>query len=120
MRRQRSGEARTTTTTDRAVPDSELRVGANIRRDALAALQTWLPFSSETIRLVVANGFPTARGGGLAGRPSVDAAGLDGVYLAGDWVGDKYLLVDAAASSAQAAARRALSHVPEAVGVAVR
>ena len=51
-----------TTTTQRPAPDSEFRMESNIRRDALAALQTWLPFSSATIRLVVADGEVTLEG----------------------------------------------------------
>jgi phytoene dehydrogenase-like protein len=39
----------------------------------------------------------------LAGRPAVDA--LEGVYLAGDWVGAENMLADAAVSSAVRAAR---------------
>ncbi|MCX6519704.1 MAG: FAD-dependent oxidoreductase [Actinobacteria bacterium] len=58
-------------------------------------------------RMVVTHGAPTASGGGLAGRPAVDALGLPGVYLAGDWVGAEGLLADAAAASGIAAARAA-------------
>ena len=44
--------------------------------------------SSGTLhRSVVTHGSPTARGGGLAGRPGIDALGLPGVLIAGDWVG---------------------------------
>ena len=68
-------------------------------------------------RLVVANGFPAAHGGGLAGRPAVDALDADGVFLAGDWVGPTGHLADASTASAQDAARRALAHVRETVGV---
>ena len=39
-------------------------------------------------------------------RPAIDASGVDGVYLAGDWVGEDGLLADAAIASASAAARR--------------
>ncbi len=41
---------------------------------------------------------------GRAGRPAVDAAGLEGVHLAGDWVGPIAHLVDASAASAEVAA----------------
>jgi len=40
-------------------------------------------------------------------RPSVDAGGVGGVYLAGDWVGDEGMLADAALASARVAADRA-------------
>ena len=62
-------------------------------------------------RLVVANSFPAADAGGLRGRPAADALGLPGVFVAGDWVGPEFQLVDAASASAEAAARRALTHV---------
>jgi hypothetical protein len=51
---------------------------------------------------------PTKRAGGLAGRPSVDASGIEGVYLAGDWVGAEGWLSDASAASAKRAAQLAL------------
>lgn len=58
-------------------------------------------------RVVVTHGAPTALGGGLAGRPAVDALDRPGVYLAGDWVGAEGLLADAAAASGVAAAHMA-------------
>ena len=39
-------------------------------------------------------------------RPAVDASGFEGIYLAGDWVGDEGMLADAAVASARAAAHR--------------
>jgi hypothetical protein len=62
-------------------------------------------------RLVVAHGAPTAAGGGLSGRPVIDALGIPGVFVAGDWVGPEGLLADAAAASGTAAARAALDVV---------
>lgn len=59
----------------------------------------------------VHHGVPLACHGGLAGRPAVDAfvaAGLTGVFLAGDWVGPEGMLSDASAASGVDAARRAL------------
>lgn len=61
-------------------------------------------------RLVVAQGSPTAAGGGLAGRPAVDSLGVPGVFIAGDWVGPDGLLADAAAASGRAAGRAAAEH----------
>lgn len=46
-------------------------------------------------------------GSGLTGRPSVESVGIEGVYLAGDWVGPHGLLADAALASGQAAGRAA-------------
>ena len=51
-------------------------------------------------RLTVTGGMPTAANGGLAGRPSVVVGGRPGLFLAGDWVGGRGLLADAAAASA--------------------
>jgi phytoene dehydrogenase-like protein len=53
-------------------------------------------------RLVSSNGLVAAR----ARRPAVDATGVPGAYLAGDWVGDEGMLADAAMASARAAATR--------------
>ena len=61
--------------------------------------------------LVVANGFPAAAAGGLAGRPRADALALPGVFIAGDWVGPRFQLADAAAASGEDAAVAALRHV---------
>ncbi len=58
--------------------------------------------------LIVTPDLPDAARGGLAGRPDVDAAGIDGVYVAGDWVGPTGMLADAAAASAVRAAERVL------------
>jgi phytoene dehydrogenase-like protein len=58
-------------------------------------------------RMPVTGGLPTAAGGGLAGRPSIEVPGRPGVLIAGDWVGDKGLLLDAVAASASEAGRLA-------------
>ena len=63
-------------------------------------------------RMVVAGAAPTAARGGLGGRPAVDATGLPGVYLAGDWVGPTGLIADAALASGHAAALRAAQAPP--------
>src|SRR5262249_59665236 len=63
-------------------------------------------------RMVVAGAAPTAAQGGLCGRPAVDATGLPGVYLAGDWVGPTGLIADAALASGQVAALRAVRALP--------
>lgn len=59
-------------------------------------------------RLVVCHGAPSAAGGGLVGRPGVNALGLGNVVLAGDWVGDTGWIGDAAAASGTVAARAAV------------
>jgi hypothetical protein len=60
-------------------------------------------------RMIVTSAIPVP-GSGLAGRPRVDSAGLDGVYVAGDWVGPEGLLADAALASGASAGGRAASH----------
>jgi phytoene dehydrogenase-like protein len=88
---------------------------ASVRRAELRAFAGIIGITPDDVvherymhRLVVTHGAPTAAGGGLAGRPRVDALGLAGVYLAGDWVGDVGLLADASASSGAIAAQMAL------------
>ena len=58
-------------------------------------------------RLVVAHGAPAAAGGGLAGRPNIEALGLGNVLVAGDWVGPSGLLADASAASGENAGQTA-------------
>jgi len=58
-------------------------------------------------RMTVAGALTTPEHGGLAGRPAVDASGVDGVFLAGDWVGHVGHLLDASLASAEAAATAA-------------
>jgi hypothetical protein len=53
---------------------------------------------------------PTASTGGYGARPDVDAAGIDGVYLAGDWIGAGYL-ADPCFSSAREVAQRIVDRV---------
>ncbi len=58
-------------------------------------------------RMTVVSALAVARNGGLPGRPTVNDSGLDGVFLAGDWVGPHGHLLDASIASAEAAAERA-------------
>jgi phytoene dehydrogenase-like protein len=58
--------------------------------------------------MLVAHTVPLAEYGGTAGRPTVGAAGLANVFLAGDWVGTEGMLADSSAASAEQAARAAL------------
>lgn len=60
-------------------------------------------------RMTVAGALAVAEHGGLAGRPAVTDSGVDGVFLAGDWVGAEGHLLDASAASAEAAATGALA-----------
>ncbi len=65
-------------------------------------------------RLTVAAGMPLADRGGLAGRPTVEAPERPGVFLAGDWVGPRGLLADAAAASATDAVAAITARLAEA------
>jgi phytoene dehydrogenase-like protein len=55
--------------------------------------------------LVVTHAELTAAIGGAAGRPATSIDGVDNVFVAGDWVGPRGQLSDAAAASAADAAR---------------
>lgn len=55
--------------------------------------------------LRVVQALPSARTGGLPGRPAVAVAGRPGIWLAGDWVGPAGYLADGAAASASSVAR---------------
>jgi phytoene dehydrogenase-like protein len=70
----------------------------------------------------VSNAFVTAEQGGLKGRPGPAVPGAEGLFVAGDWVGPRGMLADAALASGMEAARLALAvciQRPEAVAVAV-
>lgn len=54
-------------------------------------------------RMVVTGGIPLASAGGLPARPGVRLAGVEGVLIAGDWVGPDGMLADAAISSGHSA-----------------
>lgn len=59
--------------------------------------------------MVTNHGVPVP-GSGLVGRPSIEAAGIPGVFLAGDWVGPEGLLADCALASGQSAGTAAAAH----------
>lgn len=59
-------------------------------------------------RMTVAGALPTAALGGLRGRPTTTASGIDGVFLAGDWVGPRGHLLDASLASAEDAVAAAV------------
>jgi phytoene dehydrogenase-like protein len=58
-------------------------------------------------RMVVISASVTPAGGGLAGRPATTDTGVDGVLVAGDWVGPTGWLADASLVSGAAAGRMA-------------
>ena len=61
--------------------------------------------------VTVMNATPYAEIGGLAGRPPVEVPDARGVFLVGDWVGHRGMLLDAVMSSASEASRAALDLV---------
>jgi hypothetical protein len=64
-------------------------------------------------RMVCFGALPTPGTGGLAGRPGVASTGLDGVYVAGDWLGPDGHLADAAIVTGEEAGRRAAVRADE-------
>jgi phytoene dehydrogenase-like protein len=60
------------------------------------------------LRIEAVGTLPNTREGGFAGRPGPRVAGLDNLYLAGDWVGSEGFLADASMASAQRAAELVL------------
>lgn len=63
--------------------------------------------------MTVAHSHPEPGATGLAGRPPVAVSGFKGIYVAGDWVGGRGQLADAAAASAEEAARQLLAELPQ-------
>jgi phytoene dehydrogenase-like protein len=90
-----------------------LRYGTRNATDDRDQLEGWLPHlgvrpedvvhSRFLARMAVVGAAPLARNGGLRGRPTVTTTGIDGVFLAGDWVGPHGHLADAAFASGEAA-----------------
>ncbi len=62
-------------------------------------------------RMVVSAAMPLAELGGLRGRPPVVVEGCDGLFLAGDWVGEEGMLGDAVFASGDLAGRSAAASV---------
>ena len=61
-------------------------------------------------RMTVVGATPTPANGGLAGRPGIDSTGVEGLYVAGDWVGPTGWLADAVFASGAAAGTAAAGH----------
>lgn len=60
--------------------------------------------------LTVVHALATAEQGGLAGRPGPAVPGIEGLFVAGDWVGAEGWLADASAASGKRAAELATHH----------
>jgi hypothetical protein len=87
---------------DRAELESALDVVQPRWRDRVVSAR-FLPHPTVSHWLV------GAESGGLAGRPGPAVAGVEGLAVAGDWVGGEGLLADASLASARAAARLLLA-----------
>ncbi len=59
--------------------------------------------------MIVSHWLPLAESGGLSGRPGPAVPGIDGLFVAGDWVGSEGMLADAAFASARQAAGLAIA-----------
>lgn len=58
--------------------------------------------------IAAVGGLPLAANGGLRGRPTINAAGMERLFLAGDWVGAEGFLADPSFGSAREAAHAIL------------
>lgn len=99
----------------RYLAPGEAPASPSVERDRLRRFATLAGIPADDVvhewalhRSIVTHGAPTARGGGLRGRPGIEALGVPGVLLAGDWVGPDGMLADASSASGEAAARAAL------------
>ena len=99
-----------------------LRPGETAGRDEELELETlmdtmqpgWrdrVAFKQYLPSLTVAHAEVTAAHGGIAGRPASRAAAFDNVWIAGDWVGPRGQLSDAAAASATEAATNVIAEL---------
>ncbi|MDO7907742.1 FAD-dependent oxidoreductase [Paenibacillus sp. JX-17] len=64
-------------------------------------------------RMLVSHGTVTAVNGGLAGRPGPAVKGRPGLFIAGDWVGSKGMLLNASLASAKEAAQCIVSGIDQ-------
>jgi phytoene dehydrogenase-like protein len=94
----------------------EDRVPAGCEHELEAMLDAAIPgWPAEVVarrfapHLVVSNALVTAAHGGLPGRPGPVVPSIRGLYVAGDWVGPRGMLADAALASAQLAAEHILA-----------
>lgn len=68
--------------------------------------------------MTVSNALTTAEQGGNGGRPGPEVPGIEGLYVAGDWVGAEGLLADASVASGKQAAALAAHRKERAVAAA--
>lgn len=70
--------------------------------------------------MTVSNALTTAEQNGNSGRPGPEVPGIQGLYVAGDWVGAEGLLADASVASGKRAAEMAASKTLKAAAAAAR
>ena len=92
------------------LPDRE-RVRAFAQRSGIVAGQVL--DERYLHRMTTVSSIATASSGGLAGRASVRVPDRPGVFVVGDWVGDRGHLADAVLASAATAASAAVAHVSD-------
>jgi phytoene dehydrogenase-like protein len=69
--------------------------------------------------MTVINSMPLAKLGGTYGRPDSEVSDIPGLFIAGDWVGNEGMLVDASLSSARKAAKAIASYKAAAVALSI-
>lgn len=74
----------------------------------------WLVQARFLPAMTVSNAIVDAARGGMKGRPGPEVSGLPGMYVAGDWVGQEGMLLDAALASAHHTAKLILTRQGEA------
>ena len=106
---------------DETTDADELRADLHALAGRAGITEDDVVFERYLHHMVVVSASVTPAGGGLAGRPAIHDSGLDGVLVAGDWVGPKGWLADGSLVSGEAAgiaaARDALGRRTEPVGV---
>jgi phytoene dehydrogenase-like protein len=98
---------------DAVTPSTELDLDLRRHAEAAGLMAQDVVLDRFLHHMTVHHGVPLALHRGLEGRPATDALAttqLDGVFLAGDWVGDEGMLADAAAASGAAAGLAAARH----------
>lgn len=69
--------------------------------------------------MMVMNALPLARLDGARGRPATKVTEVPGLYVAGDWIGEEGLLVDASLASAKQAAKMIAASSASVIGAVV-
>lgn len=95
---------------DEATDPAELRADLHALAGRAGITEDDVVLERHLHRMVVVSASVTPAGGGLAGRPGGHDTGLDGVLVAGDWVGPTGWLADASLISGEVAGAAAARH----------